>query len=217
MHRKCLAPGLLLAVARMFCVGSIGADGHQVPRGLPGEKPFISSTPTGWWNPCAGNPSPITGLRGRVPWHVPQRFFEHSRRGDWHMEELIVWPLSPGSSREALRLPRASGTGSPSRAIPGSRSQGSLYLWARPQPLCRPIPPASSLPRSDGGRRWQVASSTCLTGRARVGAVPGTRCLSQPAGVLPRVTCCRGRRSGTPSPSATVQGQLCPTTEGNQE
>lgn len=90
------------------------------------------------------------------------------------MEELIVCPLSLGTRRDALRLPRASGTGSPSQAIPGSRSQGSLYPWAGPQPLCRPIPPASSLPRSDGGRRWQVASSTCLTGRARVGAVPGT-------------------------------------------
>lgn len=151
-----------------------------------------------------------SGLTRRVPWHVPRGLFEHSRRGDRHMEELIVCALSLGTCREALSLPRASGTGSPPQAVPGSRSQGSLYPWAGPQPLCRPIPPASSLPRSDGGRRWQVASSTCQTGRARVGAVAGTRCLSQPVRVLPGITC--GRRRGAPSPSATVQGQLCPTT-----
>lgn len=175
------------------------------------EKPFTSSTPTGWWNPCAGNPSPMTGLRG-VPWHVPPGFSGHSRRGDRHTEELVCpLPRHMQGSPEA-----ASGAGSPSQFFPGSRSQGSLYPWAAPQPLCRPIPPASSLPRSDGGRRWQVSSPTCLTGRARVGAAPGTRCLSQPAGVLQGSPAAGAAAEVPPAPEPPCKDSSAPPRRGTR-
>lgn len=108
------------------------------------------------------------------------------------MEELAGCPLSLGTCWEALRLPLVLG------ALPKpSQGAGPKGHFIRGQllSLCAdpslPHPPFPEVTVAGGGRRWQVANSTCLTGRARVGAVPGTRCLSQPAGVLPGITCCR--------------------------
>lgn len=121
----------------------------------------------------------MMALGGRGSWDVPQGFFEHRRRGGGHTEGLSLCGL------QSLLLWHA-----PARGFPGPwcwepfpshpREQVPRVTLAAGRSLAfvwRPIPPASSLPRSDGGRRWQAASPTCLTGRARVGAAAATLCL----------------------------------------
>lgn len=131
----------------------------------------------------------------------------------------FLWAAVPShGATPASRLPRVPGTASSSQATPREQVPRVALASGRPPVFVpRPIPPASSLPRSDGGRRWQAASPTCQTGRARVGAAAGTRCLPQPAGALPGIV--PQQRAGGAEPLATsaiLQGQRSsvPSTEG---
>lgn len=62
------------------------------------------------------------------------------------------WCWEPFSSRPREQVPRV-----------------ALAVGRSPAFVPSPIPPAASLPSSDGGRRWQAASPTRLTGRAGLG------------------------------------------------
>lgn len=120
----------------------------------------------------------MMSLGERGSWDEPQGFFEHRRRGGGHTEGLSLCGL------QSLLLWHAPAQGFPGpwcwEPFPSHRRDQvprvTLAAGRSPAFVWRPIPPASSLPRSDG-RWWQAASPTCLTGRARVGAAAATRCL----------------------------------------